>query len=318
MAIYEVGFYSALVRMKLVSTGIWLTPPTGFLFRAQPSLLIAESSSHIMDEIFNSQDEEARCRLLKIMQEFLVAEAEKYATLQKEKSRQPVPYAIRPTHRDLVVLRTQIAESTLNMEELVGNTDQFADSGCVERLLSVHGVFIPRSRVSSAVVQRYLHFILKAALSTNSQMQAAAVDILSFTIKQGLAHPLQVRSCDCCRSLLTTAQCFPVVVALETSANPSFSTRASGLHLILHSKHTSLLNSRYVHSARASFVYQKATVSGTVRGQCSSQCLGYVYLTVFRLQATAGAHRIAPPLVLFGSRETPHPPGIPQSDGQSI
>lgn len=47
-------------------------------------------------------------------------------------------------------------------------------------------------RVSSAVVQRYLNPILDAALSQNPQIQAAAIDVLSFTIKQGLAHPLQV------------------------------------------------------------------------------------------------------------------------------
>lgn len=46
--------------------------------------------------------------------------------------------------------------------------------------------------VSSAIVQRYIEHILTAALSTNTQIQASAVDILSFTVKQGLAHPVQV------------------------------------------------------------------------------------------------------------------------------
>ena len=83
--------------------------------------------------------------------------------------------------------------------------------------------------------------ILDAALSQHPQTQGAAVDILSFTIKQGLAHPLQS---------------FPVIVALETSPNTALSTRASALHSVLHSKHASLLNSRYIVSARASFSYQ--------------------------------------------------------------
>lgn len=47
-------------------------------------------------------------------------------------------------------------------------------------------------RVSSAIVQRYIESILSAALSHHVQMQAPAVEILAFTIKQGLAHPLQV------------------------------------------------------------------------------------------------------------------------------
>ena len=49
------------------------------------------------------------------------------------------------------------------------------------------------SSVSSAIVQRYLNHVLDAALSQNIHIQAVAIDVLSFTIKQGLAHPLQVR-----------------------------------------------------------------------------------------------------------------------------
>lgn len=56
----------------------------GFLFRAQPSLLTAEPSAQIMDDIFASDDEDARSRLLKIMQEFLVAEADKHAAKEKD------------------------------------------------------------------------------------------------------------------------------------------------------------------------------------------------------------------------------------------
>jgi cohesin loading factor subunit SCC2 len=89
--------------------------------------------------------------------------------------------------------------------------------------------------------------ILDAALSQHPQTQGAAVDILSFTIKQGLAHPLQS---------------FPVIVALETSPNAALSTRASALHSVLHSKHASLLNSRYIVSARASFSYQIKLAQG--------------------------------------------------------
>jgi len=101
--------------------------------------------------------------------------------------------------------------------------------------------------VSSAIVQRYLGQILDAALSQHPQTQGTAVDILSFTIKQGLAHPVQS---------------FPVIVALETSPNTALSTRASALHSMLHSRHASLLNSRFILSARASFSYQAKLVQG--------------------------------------------------------
>nr|VWP00958.1 Transcriptional repressor TUP1 [Ganoderma boninense] len=190
----------------------------GFLFRAQPGLMTAEPSAKIMDAIFSSPTEESRGRLLKILQDFLIAEAAKHAANEKAS----------------LGAKGKGAAGRVNMEELIGNTDGFADSG-----------------VSSAIVQRYLDKILEAALSQTTQIQSAAVDILTFTIKQGLAHPLQS---------------FPVIVALETSPNQHLSSRASALHAILHAKHTSLLNARYVNSARSSFDYQKRLTPGFVKG----------------------------------------------------
>ena len=65
---------------------------------------------------------------------------------------------------------------------------------------------------------------------------------------------------------LTQCQSFPVIVALETSANTGLSSRASALHAILHSKHMSLLNTRYIVSAKASFDYQKKLYGNDVHG----------------------------------------------------
>ncbi|KAJ7175276.1 sister chromatid cohesion C-terminus-domain-containing protein, partial [Mycena filopes] len=190
----------------------------GFLFRAQPSLMTMPRSALIMDDIFSSPDEERRGRLLKIIQEFLISEAAKHTAKQK----------------DTVAVKNKTKPSDVNMDELVGNTDGFADSG-----------------VSAAVVQRYLNYILTEALSQVPQIQAAAFDVLTFTIKQGLAHPLQS---------------FPVIVALETSPSPNLSGRASALHSILHQKHVSLLNTRYIQSARASFDYQRKVTPNQVQG----------------------------------------------------
>jgi cohesin loading factor subunit SCC2 len=85
----------------------------GFLFRAQPTLMTLETSAAIMDEIFSSSQEEMRGRLLKIIQDFLVSEASKHNTNEKG------------------VKGTGKADNKVNMAELVGNTDGFADSGCV-------------------------------------------------------------------------------------------------------------------------------------------------------------------------------------------
>ncbi|KAJ7246366.1 hypothetical protein C8J57DRAFT_1675032 [Mycena rebaudengoi] len=191
----------------------------GFLFRAQPSLMTLERSSTIMDDIFSSPDEERRGRLLKIIQEFLISEAAKNSAKLK----------------DTISVKGKAKPTAINMDELVGNTDGFADSG-----------------VSSAIVQRYLNPILEAVLSPRPSIQAVAIDVLTFTIKQGLAHPLQS---------------FPIIIALETSPNEHLSTRASALHSILHQKHFSLLNTRHTQSARASFDYQrKLTTADQIKG----------------------------------------------------
>lgn len=82
------------------------------------------------------------------------------------------------------------------MASFVGNTAGFAESGYVVQsfydMRSCQVLILYLCRVSSAVVQRYLQQILDAALVKDPQVQNAAVDILGFTIKQGLAHPLQV------------------------------------------------------------------------------------------------------------------------------
>ncbi|KAF9220470.1 hypothetical protein BS17DRAFT_739205 [Gyrodon lividus] len=187
----------------------------GFLFRAQPTLMTLERSADIMDAIFVSPDEESRGRLLRIMQDFLVSEVAKHAEQQKESAQKK-------------------SDGVVDVAELVGNTEGFADSG-----------------VSSAVVQRYISPILEAALSQNTQIQAVAVDILSFTVKQGLAHPLQS---------------FPVIVALETSPITATSARANALHAILYNKHMTLLNARFIVSARQSFDYQKVISPNAVQG----------------------------------------------------
>ncbi|KAF9059568.1 hypothetical protein BDP27DRAFT_1341215 [Rhodocollybia butyracea] len=191
-------------------------PCLGFLFRAQPTLMILDKSAAIMDEIFASEDSDGKARLLKIIQDFLISESIKHSQKEKESA------------------QSRTKPTQVNMDELVGNTDGFADSG-----------------VSSAVVQRYLDPILDAAFSQHAHIQASALDILSFTVKQGLAHPLQS---------------FPIIVALETSSNASLSNRASALHAILHNKHTSLLNSRFTMSAWKSFEYQRKITPDTVHG----------------------------------------------------
>lgn len=103
-----------------------------------------EQSATIMDAIFASPDEESRGRLLKIMQEFLVSEAAKHSA--KEKGL----FLISMATRRLTGL-TRFSESAkgkskagVNMEELVGNTDGFADSGYVHNSFEIRAVPLMR------------------------------------------------------------------------------------------------------------------------------------------------------------------------------
>lgn len=62
-------------------------------------------------------------------------------------------------------------------------------------------------------------------------------------------------------------QSFPIIVALETSPIAATSVRANALHAILYNKHMSLLNARFIVSARQSFDYQKVISPNNVQGQ---------------------------------------------------
>jgi len=86
-----------------------------------------ERSAYIMDQIFASPEEEGKGRLLKIIQDFLLSEAEKHSALAKGKK------TIFPASPRLNVFlessTTKPKNCDVNMDELVGNTEGFADSG---------------------------------------------------------------------------------------------------------------------------------------------------------------------------------------------
>ncbi|VDC04583.1 unnamed protein product [Peniophora sp. CBMAI 1063] len=181
----------------------------GFLFRAYPTLMTTQESFDIMDDVFMRGTEEDQRGLLRLIQEYFQSEAEKHTAAEKEKAKADGKGA-----------------SSVDAGELSGNTDGYAESG-----------------VASTVVQRFLDpHILRAALSSNAATQALGVEILTFTVKQGLAHPIQ---------------CYPVLVALETSPTQSIAGRAASLHAYLHSKHASMLKD-FTACARKSFEYQRS------------------------------------------------------------
>ncbi|KZS93617.1 hypothetical protein SISNIDRAFT_454038 [Sistotremastrum niveocremeum HHB9708] len=189
----------------------------GFLFKGYPNLMTLDESSVIMDGVFHSSDVESQSQLLKIIQAFLVAESAKHVAHEKASG-----------------AKKKAASGEVNMGELIGSSNDFADSG-----------------VSSAIMQRYISQILESALSVHPSIQAPAFEIMGFIVKQGLAHPLQ---------------CMPVIIALESSDNSVMSNRAISLHSLLHGKHATLINTRFLESCRASFQYQRKMCQNIVQG----------------------------------------------------
>ncbi|MBW0481416.1 hypothetical protein O181_021131 [Austropuccinia psidii MF-1] len=173
----------------------------GFIYRAYPSLMTRSESIELMDNVFKEcSQSDLQHRLLKLIVEFISSQN---AQMEDNDDKN---------------------ESTgVDMNQLIGNTEGFADSG-----------------VASAIVQRYLGQITTLAQSIESHIQKTAVDIISFTIKQGLAHPLE---------------CVPVLVALEGSPDQDLAKRVFGLHMVLHVQRANLVHSRFIETMGKVYEY---------------------------------------------------------------
>ncbi len=186
----------------------------GFIFRAHPTLMTRPSITDMMDGIFATGSLQDRATLLKIMLDFLSADA-----LRRNPDNAVVNVGTgrrKPENPDA---------GSVDMTVLVGNTETFADTG-----------------VGSAMMQRYSEDVLKATLEvSNASLQRTAIDILRFTVLQGLSHPIQ---------------CVPYLVSLETLEDRKIRSRAMELHSHLASKHASLVQARFLDTARSAFRFQ--------------------------------------------------------------
>lgn len=103
-----------------------------------------------------------------------------------------------------------------------------------------------------------------SALAADGQMRHAALDVIGFVVKQGLAHPLEVRRrCSVPRLIF---ECMPVLIALEAGDDVALAKRAYALHLALHTKHAELVHTRFLEGARTTLHYQRQTSSSSVPG----------------------------------------------------
>jgi cohesin loading factor subunit SCC2 len=98
-----------------------LMAQTGYIFRAKPTLMTEDSSASVMDAIFNSPEEEDQGRLLKIIQDFLLSQVTKH----------------NETLKGAQATAAKGKGKAVNMDELIGNADGFADSGYVKCMSKV-------------------------------------------------------------------------------------------------------------------------------------------------------------------------------------
>lgn len=203
----------------------------GSLFHAHPAYILRPEAMEWMSQVFRSNDYEGQARLFRVIYEFLELQADDKAA----------------------------AKIGSDIKALIGNNQELSESG---QVYISHSQTLANARsVSSAVIQGNIDAILKGAASSYPPLQDAALDVLTFTVKQGLNHPLQVSLPVPLHVALLSCQCMPIVIALETSEEPIVAERALSLHEHLQTKHPSLISIRYLEFARASYDYQRTITS---------------------------------------------------------
>ncbi|KAI9243867.1 sister chromatid cohesion C-terminus-domain-containing protein [Sporodiniella umbellata] len=123
---------------------------------------------------------------------------------------------------------------TIGIDTLLGNTKEYAELG-----------------VNGSLMQRYLPWILKCALSEQEPLRYPAFEVIATVIQCGLAHPVL---------------CMPVIVAAETSPDLALRTKAYYLHKYAHDKYGTLLYIQINTYIATSFQYQHLLFGSQTKG----------------------------------------------------
>ncbi|BEI91569.1 uncharacterized protein CcaverHIS019_0403890 [Cutaneotrichosporon cavernicola] len=118
------------------------------------------------------------------------------------------------------------------------------------------------SVVSTSLVQRTIGFVKDAAMSHTTSLQREAINVLGFTVNQGLYHPVML---------------MPVLIPLEASEDRRLADTALALHSTLHQKHSTLLNVQHLDFVRASYNYLHGVSSEVFGGRRGRAALGGWY-----------------------------------------
>ncbi|OJD19385.1 hypothetical protein AJ78_00655 [Emergomyces pasteurianus Ep9510] len=98
---------------------------------------------------------------------------------------------------------------------------------------------------AALIAQHFLQNMLHAALSKQDTYALTAVELIASINRQGLIHP---------------KECAGVLVALETSTNPTISKIAFDTHKMLHEQHESMFDREYMRAVQEAFYYQRDVI----------------------------------------------------------
>ncbi|KAL9615010.1 MAG: hypothetical protein Q9167_000542 [Letrouitia subvulpina] len=108
---------------------------------------------------------------------------------------------------------------------------------------------------SALIAQRFLKSILRIASSSQNACAMTATEVIASINRQGLVHPKESG---------------PVLVALETSTNPSIAEVAEKAHRDVHQQHESMFEREYMRAIQEAYRYQKDVVGDLLGYQAAS------------------------------------------------
>ncbi|KUJ06987.1 uncharacterized protein LY89DRAFT_661156 [Mollisia scopiformis] len=102
--------------------------------------------------------------------------------------------------------------------------------------------------VALGIAQRFLHHIIRIALSRKDDLGLLATEVVSSIARQGLVHPKETGSS---------------LIALETSSNAKIADLAFKEHKALHEKHETILEKEYMRAVQLAYTYQRDVEDNT-------------------------------------------------------
>ena len=131
-----------------------------------------------------------------------------------------------------------VREGTSEISVDANNDDQDRDLGRLGGSLKASD----HDGAAALIAQQYLDSIVRVAMSREDFNALTAMKVIASVNRQGLKHPKETAG---------------VLVALETSSDPTISDTAYDSHRLMHQQHETLFEKEYMRAVQEAFLYQK-------------------------------------------------------------